>query len=127
MSSVAPMPQFPLPLGQGPLNEWRARFDDGTYPDQFWEWLSDNMHILNAFVKLALRTQARGVERYSADGLCHVLRWRTEIRDRSQSAFKINNTYVAGLARLAMGLQPGLRGFFITRTPPGGVCPRMVS
>ena len=113
------LPQQVLPLGRGPLDSWRERFDDGTYPEGFWEWLDDNMHVLNAFVKLALRTQARGVSRYSADGICHVLRWHTEVRERSRSGFKINNTYVAGLARIAMNLQPGLRGFFITRTPPG--------
>lgn len=79
------------------------------------------MHVLNAFVKLSLRTQARGVQRYSADGICHVLRWHTEIRGHDRSGFKINNTYVAGLARIAMNLQPALRGFFITRTPPGYV------
>lgn len=118
---MSAQPQQVLPLGRGPLDSWRARFDDGTYPEGFWDWLDDNMHVLNEFVKLSFRTKARGVPRYSADGICHILRWHTEVRSRGRDGLKINNTYVAGLARLAMNLQPGLRGFFVTRTPPGYV------
>ena len=111
--------QHPLSLSGPPVDDWRARFDDGTYPKAFWDWLSDNIHVLNAFAKLALRTQARGIQHYSADGLCHVLRFGSAIRDANRSGYKINNSYVAGLARLAMVLHPRLDGFFTTRTPPG--------
>jgi hypothetical protein len=111
--------QQTLPLGPTPVNDWRAKYDDGTYPVGFWEWLADNMHVFQEFVRLALRTQARGQRRWSADGLCHVLRWRTAVREHSDSGFKINNCATAGLARLAMEVNPRLRGFFEIRQPPG--------
>ncbi len=114
--------QMQLSLGGLPVEDWRARFDDGSYPERFWSWLSNNVHVLDAFVKLALRTQAAGAEHYSADGLCHVLRWRSSLtdglREPKRNPYKINNSYVAGLARLAMELHPRLQGFFETRSPP---------
>ncbi len=110
--------QHTLPLGPTPVEDWRAKYDDGTYPAGFWEWLADNMHIFQEFVRLALRTQARGQRRWSADGLCHVLRWRTAVREHSDAGFKINNCATAGLARLAMEVSPRLRGFFEIRQPP---------
>ena len=111
--------QQTLSLGPSPADDWRAKYDDGTYPAGFWEWLADNMHVFQEFVRLALRTQARGQRRWSADGLCHVLRWRTAVREHSDAGFKINNCATAGLARLAMEVSPRLRGFFEIRQPPG--------
>ena len=109
--------QESLPLGPPPVNDWRAKYDDGTYPVAFWDWLTDNMHVLEAFVRLALRVRARR-EHYSADCLCHVLRFESDVRGRGDE-FKINNTYVSGLSRLTMGVSPRLRGFFEIRQPSG--------
>ena len=109
--------QGSLPLGPPPVNDWRARYDDGTYPVGFWEWLGENLHVHEAFVRLALRVRARR-DHYSADCLCHVLRFESDVRGRGDE-FKINNTYVSGLSRLAMEVSPRLRGFFEIRQPPG--------
>ena len=116
--------QQTLPLGPSPVDNWRAKYDDGTYPAGFWEWLADNMHVFQEFVRLALRTRARGQRRWSADGLCHVLRWRTAVREHSDAGFKINNCATAGLARLAMEVSPRLRGFFEIRQSPGSLAGR---
>lgn len=97
----------------------RTRFDDGSYPAGFWDWLAVNMHIAREFVRLALKTKRAGVARWSSDAICHVLRWQTAIRERGQEALKLNNNATAGLSRLTMETVPELRGFFSTRTPPG--------
>ncbi|MHB1869622.1 MAG: hypothetical protein ACYCT1_02040 [Steroidobacteraceae bacterium] len=109
--------QGSVPVGSPPVDDWRAKYDDGTYPVAFWDWLTDNMHVFEEFVRLALRVRARRAH-YSADCLCHVLRFESDVRGRGDE-FKINNTYVSGLSRLAMEVSPRLRGFFEIRQPPG--------
>lgn len=96
----------------------RDRFDDGTYPDGFWEWLDDNEHVLTAFIEIALEAKRRKFRRWSADAICHVLRWQTAVREGGESKLKINDHATAGLARLARELHPELRDFFKTRRPP---------
>src|SRR5262245_9578826 len=100
------------------IASWRRLYDDGTYPTDFWPWLAENLSLRNAFALLACETKAAGVKRWSADAICHVLRWQTAIRDRGQTELKINNNCTAGLARLSMEIYPSLKGFFSTRQPP---------
>jgi hypothetical protein len=100
------------------LERLRTRYEDGQYPTGFWEWVVLNRHIFRAFVQLALDTKRAGVERWSSDAICHVLRWQTAIRERGQNALKINDHATSGLARLTMARTPELRGFFETRMPP---------
>ena len=95
-----------------------ALYDDGEYPEGFWTWLSENWHIYDAVVDVARQTRDAGWERYSMDALCHVVRWQSAIRDRSQTTVKINNNATSGLARIAMKLEPDLIGFFEIRVPP---------
>lgn len=103
--------------------QWQRKYDDGSYPREFWPWLAENRHVFDAFMRLARLSRRRGIRRWSADGLCHVLRWRTEVSERYRSRarhFKIDNCATAGRARLAMCVSPSLRGFFELREPPGG-------
>ena len=106
------------PATESDAQRWRQLYDDGTYPEDFWEWLIDNRHLLQSFAVLALQTKVAGVKRWSADAICHVMRWKTAMRERGQSELKINNNCTAGLARLSMRLYPSLDGFFATRAPP---------
>lgn len=108
---------------QGDLFESAARrlarrYDDGTYPLAFWEWLEDNQHVLTAFIRIARKTQAAGFTQWSGRAILHILRWETAVREGAQNALKINNNASPGLVRLAMQLQPELTGFFRTRSPP---------
>ena len=105
------------------VREWRRKYDDGSYPHDFWPWLAENRHVFDAFMRLARLSRRRGIKRWSADGLCHVLRWRTEVNERYRSRarhFKIDNCATAGLARLAMRVSPSLHGFFELRESSGG-------
>jgi hypothetical protein len=90
--------------------------DDGSYPRGFFDWVESNWPIYLRFVALAKRAKRANLRRWSADAICHVLRWETALRERSDSGFKINNNRTAGLARLAMALEPDLKGFFVVRT-----------
>ena len=105
-------------LGTDKVALWRQRYDDGTYPDDFWEWLSVNGHILDEFIRIGLKTKRAGITRWSSDAICHVLRWQTAMREKGQNLVKINNNATAGLSRLAMQIEPKLAGFFQTRSPP---------
>lgn len=97
----------------------QQRYDDGTYPDGFWEWLAENEHIYREFVKLARQGKDRGMKTWSARSIVEVMRWQTALRQRGDDSLKINDHAVPGLARLAMAREPDLEGFFRTRTPPG--------
>lgn len=97
----------------------KARHDDGTYPVGFWEWIEANWPMYEAFVALARRAKRNGISHWSADAVCHVLRWETAVRGSGQPDFKINNNAVAGLSRLAMARCPDLAGYFSKRAPPG--------
>lgn len=85
------------------------------YPPGFLRWSQDNEHIVKAFIGLARRAQRRGMRRWSADAICHVLRFQTEWRERSASGFKVDNNNVRWLALLAIDRCPQLRGFFEVR------------
>lgn len=100
------------------VDDWRRRFEDGSYPTDFWTWLADNRHVLEAFIKTALEEKARGRARWSARSIFHVLRWQSQIAEGGQKIVKVNNNATAGLARLAPRLEPKLQGFFITRGAP---------
>lgn len=67
-----------------------------------------------AFVRHALTLKARGLRRYSARGILHVLRFETASRD-GDDTFKINSMKSAGWARRAMSEHSELAGFFETR------------
>jgi hypothetical protein len=79
----------------------------------FKAWLAENWLLWGEFVSLALLVKKRGRTRWSADALCHVLRWQREIRDNSDVTFKVNNNHTSKLARLFNGCA-GER-FFETR------------
>lgn len=100
------------------VDAWRRRFDDGTYPTDFWPWLAENRHVFDAFVKTAIEAKAKGRSRWSARSIFHVLRWQSDVYEGGQKIVKVNNNATAGLARLAPQVEPRLKGFFITRSPP---------
>lgn len=66
------------------------------------------------FVRIALDLRRRGHPRYSADGVGHVLRWHRAVA-RESNDWKINNNYIALLARKAMAECEELAGFFELR------------
>jgi hypothetical protein len=94
----------------------RDQYDDGTYPDGFWEWIERNWHVYDAAVRVARQGKRIGYDRWSVQGVLEILRWQTKIRENSQGPLKINHNARSGLARLIMAREPDLDGFFETRS-----------
>lgn len=66
------------------------------------------------FEKLALQVAGAGHERYSADAICHRLRWHMHI-ERGDRDFVVNNNWTSVLARWFLARHPELPKFFETR------------
>lgn len=77
-------------------------------------WLTANEHIVAAFCRIALQAKARGFKRWSADGICHILRWENS-KEKNKTFWKINNNRTAALAREAIRRYPELNGLFMLR------------
>ena len=101
------------------INQLIIDLDDKTdWPVDWWPWLRVNMHVYREFATLALKAKRSGIRKWSAMGICEVIRWQTAIREGGQDHLKLNNNANSGLARLAMFLHPELKGFFQIRRPP---------
>ena len=96
----------------------REQYDDGTYPEGFWEWIEHNGHIYDAAVRVARQGKRIGYDRWSVQGVMEILRWQTKIRENASGPLKINHNARSGLARLIMAREEDLAGFFEIRTPP---------
>lgn len=88
-----------------------------TNQDRFMAFHALNPHILAAIITEALDMKyAREHERGSVKRIVENLRWNPSFRVLHDGKdFKINNTYAAFYARLAMETEPRLAGFFETR------------
>lgn len=82
---------------------------------QFRQWLQDNPHVWTLFVEFTRRAISAGHKHYSADAICHRIRWHVDIETRDSTGFKINNNYTAYLARRYERLYPQHAGFFRLR------------
>lgn len=74
----------------------------------------DHPELLDACYKLCLRAMSKGIQRWSADAVFHVLRWETALTT-GDLGLKINNNYSSLMARDLLALYPELEGFFETR------------
>lgn len=80
----------------------------------FRVWADVNAHIVDAFCRRAMDLRVSGREHYGAKRIVEELRYDTALTERS-GAWKINNSFVSRLARLAMERCHELRGFFEVR------------
>lgn len=86
-----------------------------TLEDRFNLFDHDHPDVFVMFVNLAMELRGKGVQHYSADAICHVIRWFKITTGKDNSGFKINNNYTAFYARKAMAEVPALQGMFQTR------------
>lgn len=66
----------------------------------FDDWLDCNPAIWKAFRIKADAIRNTGRETYSARTIIESIRWETDLRDKTDATFKINNNRVPGMARL---------------------------
>ena len=87
---------------------------DDSLDARFARFLVECPDVYPEFVQIAKDLRTAGRERYSADAICHVIRYFRDTRGASDG-FKVNNDYTSRLARKAMAEHPELAGFFETR------------
>lgn len=76
--------------------------------------------IAALFERLALEVAATGRKRFSADAICHRIRWFEEI-ERRNASFHLNNNITSVLARWFLDRHPKLKAqrFFELRQSRG--------
>ena len=99
-----------------PLLEWRQQLP--PHADKLQKgWLECKQrypHLMRQCYELCMTAKRRGIQRWSADALFHVLRWETAATTGDLD-LKINNNYSSLAARDLMFEYVELQGFFETR------------
>lgn len=80
----------------------------------FVEFDKANPHVWYRFCEIAGEMIDAGRDHYSADAICHVIRYEHD-RTRSDDGFKLNNNHVALYARKWLNTHPSFPTFFRTR------------
>jgi hypothetical protein len=88
-----------------------------VFPDDFAEFIADNIHVWRAFVREAFAVRAKGYRHYSARTIIHFLRHHTAMSEVN-SGWKINDHRSPYLARLFDLRFPGLAGMWSMRETP---------
>ena len=87
-----------------------------------WELVKEaNPELLFHCYALCKTAQDRGIKRWSADAMFHVLRWESAL-STGDLGVKVNNNYSSLAARDLMDAYPELEGFFSLRVrKPRGI------
>lgn len=85
------------------------------FPDDFLEWIPENLHVFDAFTVEAIKIKNKGFKHYSARTIIHVLRHHSAVAETG-SEWKINNNHSPYLARLFDLVFPHHAGLFEYRT-----------
>jgi hypothetical protein len=88
---------------------------DASITQRFWEFDRANPHVYRRIVQLARKAKMRGLDRYSIDGIFHVMRWEIAIRTKSSDQFRLNDHFTALYARLVTDRESDLKDFFEVR------------
>lgn len=91
-----------------------GRRSRGSIDARFEAFIRENPRIVDLFERFALEVIRSGRQRYSADAICHRIRWHVAVETRGDD-FKLNDHFPSRLARLFMQKHPQHAGFFETR------------
>jgi hypothetical protein len=87
------------------------------FSDDFIEWLPDNAHVWDAFVREVFRIRGRGYKHYSSYTIVEYLRHHSAVAEKSEHGeWKINNNHRPYLSRLFDLKYPEAAGMFEYRT-----------
>lgn len=89
--------------------------EDQDMAHKFADFDAANPRVYTLFKHFAEQAIARH-KHYSADAICHRIRWHTLIDVVGYEDFKINNNYVAFYARKLVNEDTRFAGFFRNRT-----------
>lgn len=80
---------------------------------KFKEWLPNNMHIYQEFVRCAQKLRLlQNRYYYSARMIWEKIRWDTIMKDRPEGYFKMSDLNMPFVSWLAMAAEPELKGMF---------------
>jgi len=92
-------------------------FEDADF--EAWRHTHEGAEITNRFIRLAIGLHRSGFRRYSQWQIVGRIRWHYDIKARrggyEPGKYKINNNWIAHLARFAERRAPELEGFFELR------------
>ena len=91
-----------------------AKANADKFPQDFLDWLADNLHVWDAFVREGQHVIRRGFKHYSAYTIVEFLRHHTAVSEAG-STWKINNNHRPYLARLFEIKYPEHAGLFEMR------------
>jgi len=87
----------------------------GPLAQRFEAFHLENPHVLHAILGIALGLRDRGIERVGMSLIFERLRWLYMIQTSGEGEYRLNNSYRAFYARLAMAVKPRLQGMFSLR------------
>lgn len=80
---------------------------------EFDQFITENPHVYEKFRMLAVKTKAKGFERWGAKSLWEVLRWELAVDTNvSVTKPKLNNNYTSRMARKLVAEDPEEWGGF---------------
>ena len=83
---------------------------------KFLEFDAANPHVWDLFCRLVDRAIAAGQRRWSADAICHLIRWHYVVETRSDCGFRLNDHHVTFYARRWVAAHPERASFFQIKT-----------
>lgn len=96
------------------------KYGKPSIDDRFTAFHKAHPEVYELFRQYAEKALATGFERFSADMICHRIRWYHHI-DKGDRDFTINDHYTSRYARLLMAADARFAGFFETRKLREGV------
>ena len=81
---------------------------------KFQEFDAANPDIYSLFEKFTIEVINSGYKHFSADAICHRIRWYTNI-EKKRYEFKLNNNFTSRYARKFEADYPQHKGFFNLR------------
>lgn len=85
-----------------------------TLAERYAAFERENPHVVDRFCEIALDMIRRGVTRWSADAVAHVLRWEALVQTKGDE-YRINNSYVRFLSERFVERHPEHADFFERR------------
>lgn len=85
-----------------------------TLEERAAAWIRANPAAVARFTAVALDLHQRG-ERMGAKAIAEVIRWQHATDPTVGEDYRVNNSFVAHIARHVMATQPTLAGYFETR------------
>lgn len=105
------------------IEQTQSGFDFAAKPryltrleEDFEKFDREHPEVYRKFCQLAFQLIEARHRHYSADAICHVIRFHTDLRGDPRDEWKINNTHVAYLARKFAKDNPAYADFFRFRT-----------